>query len=225
MKKSFHYYDILLAVYAVALLISNIAATKLVTFGPIIADGGVILFPLVYIFDDIFTEVYGYSYARRAIWTAFGLMLLSIICFTLVGAMPPAAEYTNQAAFEAVLGFFPRIVTASLTAFLVGSFINSYVLARLKVKTNGQKLWLRLIGSTIFGTGLDTIIFCLIAFGGEISTVAMINYIIVGFCFKLLVEIVCLPITYRVVAFLKRRESSDTYDQQTDFSPFKFATK
>lgn len=221
MRKSFRYYDILLAIYAVALLVSNIAATKLVAFGPIIADGGVVLFPLVYIFDDIFTEVYGYPYARRAIWTAFCLMLLSIICFTLVGTMPPAAEYTNQAAFEAVLGFFPRIVVASLLAFLAGSFINSYVLAKLKVKTGERKLWLRLIGSTVFGTGLDTIIFCLVAFGGEISAGAMANYIAVGFCFKLLVEVVCLPITYLVVASLKRREGIDAYDKDTNFTFFR----
>lgn len=223
MKKYFRYYDIIVAIYASALLVSNIAATKLTAIGPLILDGGAILFPLVYIFDDILTEVYGYRYARRAIWTAFGIMLVSVLCFTVVGLLPPAAEYHNQEAYQAVLGFFPRIVAASLIAFLVGSFINSYVLAKLKIKTKGKHLWLRLIGSTVVGTGIDTVIFCLIAFGGEISSGSMLNYIAVGLIFKTFVEVLLLPITYRIVAILKQREKIDQYDTTTNFTPFKIS--
>ncbi len=132
-NENYRYFSIILAVYVAALLISNIAATKLVALGPLILDGGAVLFPLVYIFDDVMTEVYGYRRARRAIWTAFGVMLLAIGCFTLVRYLPAAAEYHDQAAYEAVLGFFPQIVMASLLAFLTGSFLNSYIVAKLKV--------------------------------------------------------------------------------------------
>ena len=130
MQKSFKYYDIILAVFAAVLLISNLAGTKLIAFGPITTDGGAVLFPLAYILGDILTEIYGYKYARRAIWTAFGIMLLAVAAFTVVRYMPPAPEYTAQASYEAVLGFFPRIVAASLAAFLTGSFLNSFVLAK-----------------------------------------------------------------------------------------------
>lgn len=226
MKKELKYYDIILAVFGAILLISNLSATKLISFdifpfGNIITDGGAILFPLAYIFGDVLTEVYGYKYARRAIWTAFGVMLLAVLAFTIVIGLPVAPEYTDQAAFEKILGFFPRIVIASLTAFLVGSFINSYVLAKLKIKTKGQKLWLRLIGSTFVGELLDTTIFALIAFGGILSSSDMVKFILIGWLFKTGVEIVLLPVTYRVIAFIKKAEKLDKYDKHTDFTPFK----
>jgi queuosine precursor transporter len=219
MRKSFKYFDIIVAVFAASLLISNLAATKLIAFGSIITDGGAILFPVVYILGDILTEVYGFKYARRAIWTGFGVMLLAILCFTVVRYMPPAADYHDQSAYEAVLGFFPRIVVASLAAYLVGEFLNAYVLAKLKIKTQGKKLWLRLIGSTFVGEFFDTIVFCLIAFGGVIGAQDMMIYIAVGWLFKTGVEIVMLPITYRVINFLKKKEKVDTYDKKTDFNP------
>lgn len=203
------------------LLISNLSATKLIAFGPIIMDGGAVLFPLVYILNDVLTEVYGYKYARRAIWVGFGVMLLAVLAFTVVRFMPVAAEYTDQQAFEAVLGFFPRIVLASLAAYLVGSFVNAFILAKLKVKTKGKKLWLRLIGSTAVGEMLDTVIFALVAFGGILSFGDMIVFILIGWGFKTLVEIIMLPITYKVIAMLKRREGVDIYDKKIDFTPFK----
>ena len=221
MTRNLRYYDVILALFAAVLLISNLSATKLIAFGPIITDGGAILFPLAYIFGDILTEVYGYKYARRAIWTAFGVMILAILAFTIVRYLPPADVYTDQKAFEAVLGFFPRIVLASLAAFLVGSFVNSYILAKLKVKTVGKKLWLRLIGSTFIGELLDTTVFAFIAFGGILFGKEMLIFIVVGWLFKTVVEIVLLPVTYRVIALIKKGEGLDEYDSGTNFSPFK----
>lgn len=218
---TFRHYDIVIALFVLCLLISNLAATKLVSAGSLILDGGAVLFPLTYILGDVLTEVYGYRYARRAIWLGFVGMVIAVGCFTIVGTMPYPPEYTSQEAYEAVLGFLPRIVAASLAAYLVGQFVNSYILAKLKIKTKGEKLWLRLIGSTLLGGFFDTIIFCLIAFGGILTGGDMLNYIVVGWLFKTGVEVLLLPVTYRVVAALKRAESVDIYDKSADFSPFK----
>lgn len=219
--KTYRYYDLILALFAAILLISNLTATKLIAFGPIISDGGAVLFPLTYIFGDVLTEVYGFKYARRAIWTGFGAMLLAIFAFTIVRYLPAAPEYNDQAAYEAVLGFFPRIVLASLAAYLVGEFLNAYVLAKLKIKTAGKKLWLRLIGSTFVGQMADTIIFAFIAFGGILTGMDMFRFIIIGWAFKTGVEVILLPVTYRVINALKMREGIDAYDTDTDFSPTK----
>lgn len=219
--KQFRYLDIIIALFAASLLISNLAATKLIAFGPIITDGGAILFPLIYIFNDILTEVYGYKYTRRAIWIGFTVMVVAIAAFTIVRYLPSAPEYTAQASYEAVLGFFPRIVLASLAAYLVGSFLNSFVLAKLKLRTKGKKLWLRLIGSTAVGELFDTIVFGLVAFGGILGFSDMVIFIVVGWLFKTGVEVVLLPVTYRVVAFLKKAEGIDTYDKKTDFNPLR----
>lgn len=220
-RVQFHYYDLILALFASVLLISNLTATKLIAFGPIIADGGGLLFPLVYIFGDVLTEVYGYRYARRAIWTGFGVMLLAVFAFTVVQYTPPAPAWANQGAYESILGFFPRIVLASLCAYLVGEFVNAFVLAKLKLRTGGRRLWLRLIGSTVAGELLDTTIFALIAFSGILGAKDMVIFILVGWTFKTAVEVVLLPVTYRVIAFLKRREGVDTYDKTTDFTPLR----
>lgn len=224
MKKSivtqgFRHYDLIIVGLVLCLLISNLAATKLVAVGPFILDGGAILFPLTYILDDILTEVYGYRFARRAIWTGLGGMLLAIACFTAVRYLPFPAEYADQHSYEAVLGFFPRIVLASLTAYLIGEFLNSFILAKLKVKTKGKKLWLRLIGSTMVGELFDTLIFCLVAFGGILKGWDMVNYVVVGWVFKVGVEVVLLPVTYKVVSVLKKAEGVDNYDTDTNFTP------
>ena len=220
----FLYYDLILALFVSVLLISNLTATKLIAFGPIIADGGAVLFPLAYILGDVLTEVYGFKYARRAIWSGLVVMLIAVFAFTVVQFAPGAPEYTAQAAYEATLGFFPRIVVASLAAYLVGEFVNSYILAKLKVKTAGRKLWLRLIGSTVVGGLLDSVIFCLIAFGGILSPNNMLVYIGVGWAFKTTVEIILLPVTYRIIAVLKKREGVDAYDQKTNLSIFGLST-
>lgn len=221
----YKYYDIILALFAGVLLISNLSATKLIEFGPIITDGGAILFPLAYIFGDILTEVYGYQYVRRAIWTGFLIMLVAVGSFTIVRYLPGAAVYEHQAAFEAVLGFFPRIVFASLAAYLIGEFMNAYVLAKMKLKTEGKYLGARLIGSTVAGQFVDTIVFGLIAFGGILGASEMIRFILIGWGFKVGVEIVFLPVTYKIVSFLKKAEKKDAYDKKTDFSPLKLAIK
>lgn len=217
----FRYYDIINALFVLCLLISNLAATKLVSAGPLILDGGAVLFPLTYVLGDILTEVYGYRYARRAIWLGFAGMILAVSCFTIVGYLPYPPEYTSQESYEAVLGFFPRIVAASLVAYLIGQFINSYLLAKLKVKTGGEKLWLRLIGSTLFGGFFDTVLFAIIAFGGILIGGDMVVFILVGWIFKTGVEVVLLPVTYRLVDILKRAEGTEAYDKAVDFSPFK----
>jgi uncharacterized integral membrane protein (TIGR00697 family) len=222
---NFKHYDIVLALFASVLLISNLSATKLIEFGPIITDGGAILFPLAYIFGDILTEVYGYQYARRAIWTGFAVMLLAVLSFTIVQYLPPAADWPNQEAFESILGFFPRIVFASLVAFLFGEFMNSYVLAKMKLKTQGKYLGGRLVGSTIVGQFVDTIVFALIAFGGILVGWDMVKFILIGWGFKVGVEIIFLPVTYSVVAYLKKSEGVDAFDKKTNFTPLKVSVK
>lgn len=222
-KKNYKYYDIVLALFAGVLLISNLSATKLIEFGPVITDGGAILFPLAYIFGDILTEVYGYKYARRAIWTGFAVMLLAVASFTIVQHLPAATDWPNQEAYESILGFFPRIVLASLIAYLFGEFINSFVLAKMKLKTKGKYLGMRLIASTVVGQFFDTIVFALIAFGGILTGWDMYKFILIGWGFKVGVEIVCLPITYTVVNKLKKIEKSDAYDKKTNFTPLKIS--
>ena len=219
------YYDLIIASFVSALLISNIAAVKLITIGGIITDGGAVLFPLVYIFGDVLTEVYGYAYARRAIWSGFGVMFVAVLAFTIVGQLPASPEWGLQQSYSDILGFFPRIVLASLVAYLFGEFVNATILARLKIKFGGKRLWIRLIGSTVAGQLIDTVIFGLIAFSGILSASSMLNFILVGWSFKTVVEVIMLPITYRVIKFLKAREHQDYYDKNTDFTPFKLSTK
>lgn len=210
-------YDIILALFCSALLISNIGATKLIQFGPevligsfpvlpVITDGGAFLFPLTYIFGDILAEVFGMSRARRAIITGFAVSVLASLIFLIVDSAPPAAEWPNQAAWHAVLGFVPRIVLASLLGYLTGQFLNAYVLVRLKARQAERHLWTRLLGSTVVGEFADTLVFCLVAWIGLVSASTMINFIMVGYLYKVLVEAAFLPITYRVIALVKRHE-------------------
>lgn len=220
------YYDIILASFVAFLLISNIGAVKLISFGSIITDGGAILFPLTYIFGDVLTEVYGYKYARRAIWTAFVIMAIASITFLLVGSAPAAPDWPNQTSWDNILGFVPRIVIASLAAFLVGQFLNSFVLAKLKVKYGKNKLWLRLIGSTIVGEFFDTTVFALVAFAGTgfLTGHDMVKFILQGWMYKTAIEVIMLPVTYRVISFLKKQEHRDAIDTKTNFTPFQITT-
>ncbi len=219
MDRRYRHYDQIMTLFAGVLLISNLGAVKLVAFGPILTDGGAVLFPLAYIFGDVLTEVYGYKHTRRAIWMGFFVMLLAVGALTVVRYLPPAPEWQDQKAFEAILGFFPRIVVASLVAYLFGEFVNSYILARMKVKSRGQHLWKRLIGSTLGGQFFDTVIFGLIAFGGLLGAWDMARFVAIGWAFKVGVEVAMLPITCRAVAWLKSQEQEDYYDLETDFSP------
>lgn len=201
-------YPYFAAVFVALLLISNIGAVKLIELGPIITDGGAILFPLVYIVGDILTEVYGFRAARRVILTAFAISILAAITFYLVQLAPAASDWENQEAFESILGFVPRIVLASVTAFLIGQLLNSYVLVKIKERTREKNLWLRLMGSTAIGQLADTIIFCTIAFYGVITGSQFLNYLLVGYLYKSAIEYLFVPITYRVIAIVKRHEPS-----------------
>jgi len=199
-------YPGVVAVFVALLLISNIGAVKLIEFGPFITDGGAFLFPLVYIVGDVLAEVYGWKAARRAIMLAFAMSALAGVTFWLVQISPPAEAWENQAAFEAVLGFVPRIVLASILGFLVGQLLNAYILVWIKKKTQERRLWARLLGSTVIGQFADTLVFCTIAFYGVITGGDFVTYVVVGFTYKTAVEVILLPVTYRVIASVKKRE-------------------
>lgn len=199
-------YPYVIAIFAALLLISNIGAVKLIEFGPFITDGGAFLFPLVYIVGDVLSEVYGLKAARRAIFLAFGLSILASLTFWAVQAAPPAESWGNQAAFEAVLGFLPRIVLASVCGFLVGQLLNAYVLVKIKERTDEKALWFRLVGSTVVGEFADTLTFCTIAFYGVITGEEFFRYLILGYFYKTALEVLLLPVTYRVIALIKRVE-------------------
>ncbi len=199
-------YPVIVGVFVGLLLISNIGAVKLIEFGPIITDGGVFLFPLVYIVGDILSEVYGFKAARKAIFIGFAMSILAALTFWLVQISPPAEAWGNQEAFESVLGFVPRIVLASVAGYLVGQLLNAWVLVKIKERTQEKALWLRLLGSTIIGEFADTIVFCTIAFYGVITGAEFLVYVAFGFAYKTLVEVVLLPVSYAVIGWVKRRE-------------------
>jgi uncharacterized integral membrane protein (TIGR00697 family) len=199
-------YPVIVGVFVGLLLISNIGAVKLIEFGPIITDGGVFLFPLVYIAGDILSEVYGFKAARKAIFIGFAMSILAALTFWLVQISPPAEAWDNQEAFESVLGFVPRIVLASVAGYLVGQLLNAWVLVKIKERTQEKALWLRLLGSTAVGEFADTIVFCTIAFYGVITGEEFLIYVAFGFAYKTLIEIVLLPLSYAVIGWVKRRE-------------------
>lgn len=196
----------MVGVFTALLVISNIGATKLIQVGPLLADGGAFLFPLVYVLGDVMTEVFGFRAARRAILLGFAMSVLAALTFLVVQVVPHPEAYGNQAAFEAVLGFVPRIVAASVGGFLVGQLLNAYVLVRIKERTAERALWLRLLGSTAVGQLADTVVFCTIAFYGVITGAEFANYVVTGYVYKVVVEVVLLPVTYPVIAAVKRRE-------------------
>jgi len=200
------------------LLISNVVAIKPITFGaislggfslPLVFDGGVFLFPLAYILGDVITEVYGWGASKRTIYVAFGLALLASLIIFLVQISPPAAGWENQEAFSAVLGFVPRIVAASLSAFLVGQLLNAWVLDRMRNKTGGRLLRTRLIASTVAGQLADTLIFCTVAFSGIITGKDFVMYVVLGYLVKVLAEVVLLPITTAVIKRVRAAETRE----------------
>ena len=201
-------YPVLATVFVSLLLLSNISATKLIAFGPFITDGGAFLFPLTYVLGDILSEVYGLKATRRVIWLGFALAVLAGFTLYMVQLAPPAPGWENQAAFESVLGFVPRILLASVCGYLVGEFLNSYVLVKIKERTLEKRLWLRLVGSTVVGEFADTLVFCTIAFYGVITGAEFVNYVIVGYIYKTMLEVFLLPVTYPVIGWVKRREPS-----------------
>lgn len=210
------HYPTIATLFVAFLLLSNIGATKLIEFdvGPLnlVFDGGAILFPLTYILGDVLSEVYGFKAARKAILLGFVVSILASLTFYLVQIAPPAADYENQAAFEAVLGFVPRIVAASICGYLVGQLINAWVLVALKERFGEKNLWVRLMGSTVAGEAVDTVVFCIVAWAGVMGWATIWNLMIVGFAYKVAVEAILLPVTYRVVGYMKRAEP--TYEEQ-----------
>lgn len=206
------------AAFVMALVLSNVITVKIVEVAGRQFDAGTILFPLTYLIGDVLTEVYGYRRARSLIWIGFGVNLVAIGIIQLAIALPAAGFWQeNEAAYETVLGTTWRIFLGSLAAYLVGEFANSYILARLKVATNGRFLWVRTIGSTVVGEGLDSVIFSVIAFAG--TGIALGNQIVTIWVIKVLWEVAATPLTYAVVTFLKRREGIDVYDRGTNFNP------
>ena len=216
----FRYYDILVSAFVAVLLVSNIVAPKFVAFGPFRFSGAQLLFPITYIFGDIFTEVYGYAGSRRAIWNGFFASALLTGISMIIVALPPSPEWPYQQAYETVLGFLPRLVIASLIAYWAGEFANSFIMARMKVITSGRHLWMRTIGSTAFGQAVDTVLVMVIAFAGVMSTSDIVTAIFSGYIGKVLYEAAATPITYAVVNGLKRAEGVDILDTHTDFNPF-----
>ena len=216
----FKYYDLCLSFFVVVLLISNLVAPKICQIGPLTLSGSQLLFPLTYIFGDIFTEVYGYAGSRRAIWHGFLAQALLTVLAIIIVYLPPAPGWGNQAAIETVFGFLPRLVLASLIAFWCGEFANSFVMAKMKIITKGEKLWARTISSTAAGQLVDTILMMVIGFGGTMSWDMIYNLIWSGYLVKVAYEVLATPLTYLVVNTLKKAEGVDLYDTDTDFNPF-----
>jgi queuosine precursor transporter len=224
----FRYYDFVMAAFVAILLLSNVLGASKVAqvwlpgIGYWPFGAGILFFPVSYVIGDVLTEVYGYARARRVIWAGTGAVLFMALMSWVVVALPPAPSWGNQGAYETIFGQVPRIVLASVCAFWAGEFVNSYVLARMKLMTGGRMLWTRTIGSTIAGEGIDSLIFYPLAFLGAAgwTTPLVIQVLFTQWALKVAWEILLTPVTYLVVGFLKRREGIDVYDQGTNFTPF-----
>jgi uncharacterized integral membrane protein (TIGR00697 family) len=217
---------VLSALFVTVLLTSNLIAVKLAAFGPWMLPAAVIVFPLSYLFGDVMTEVYGYAVTRRVIWLGFACNLIFVL-FIVFGGMLPGAPFwqpSDQAAYARILGFTPRLLAASFVAYLIGEFINSFVMARLKVLTRGRRLWTRTISSTVLGQGVDSAIFITGAFAGILPVNLLVQTVLTQWVFKSLYEVVATPLTYLIVGFLKRAERQDPFDVATDFNPFTLAS-
>ncbi|MCB1768335.1 MAG: queuosine precursor transporter [Candidatus Competibacteraceae bacterium] len=211
----------IVAGFVTSLLVANIIAVKLIEIGPWIMPAGVIIFPVSYILGDVLTEVYGYHRARQVIWLGFVCNLLAVLAIFLAQILPHPGFWDGQAAFGRILGYAPRLLLASFLAYLVGEFVNAYVLARMKILTQGRWLWTRTIGSTVVGQLLDSSVFIAVAFAGILPQEALITAIGVQWLVKCAYEAAATPVTYGVVGFLKRHEGVDVYDAGTNFNPLK----
>jgi len=220
-RRAYRYYDLVMAAFVTVLLCANlIGASKLATVFGFTFGAGVLFFPISYVFGDVLTEVYGYARARKVVWAGFGALLFASLMSAIVLAFPPASGWPHQGAFETVFGGTPRIALASLIAYFSGELTNSFVLAKMKVKTEGRLLWTRTIGSTIAGEAVDSLIFYPLAFLGVWTTRQVLAVMFSNYLIKVGWEAVMTPFTYRIVAFLKRAEGEDYYDRDTDFTPF-----
>jgi uncharacterized integral membrane protein (TIGR00697 family) len=222
------WFPVVTAVFVTCLIVSNIIAVKLVAIGPFFLPAAIIIFPIAYIFGDVLTEVYGYARARQVIWIGFACNLLAVIAIWIGGQLPAATFWAagvyetpeeSQQAFEAILGFAPRLLAASFVAYLFGEFLNSFVLAKMKLATHGRLLWTRTIGSTLVGQLADSAIFILLAFVGAVPAGTLGRLILTQWLVKSAYEALATPLTYTVVNYLKRVENQDYYDYDTNFNP------
>lgn len=209
---------IITTLFITSLITANVIAVKIISLGPFILPAAIFIFPLSYIFGDVLTEVYGYRQARKVIWLGFACNLIFVIFAWIGQILPPAPFWEGQEAYKSILGYTPRLLAASFAGYLVGEFVNSFILAKMKILTRGRWLWSRTIGSTIFGQGLDTTIFITIAFAGTPSFVPIM--ILYHWLAKTAIEVAATPLTYTIVNFLKKKEAIDTYDYETNFNPF-----
>ena len=205
--------------FVTCLIVSNIVAVKLAVIFGLILPAAVVIFPLSYILGDVLTEVYGYARARQVIWLGFACNLIAVLAIWVAGALPAAGLWDGDEAFQRILGQTPRILLASFLAYLVGEFINAYVLARLKLATEGRLLWLRTIGSTLIGQACDSAIFMTVTFAGILETGDLVAAAITQWLFKSAYEAAATPLTYAVVGFLKRREGREVFDRDLRFNP------
>jgi uncharacterized integral membrane protein (TIGR00697 family) len=220
-RRSYRHYDLVMAAFVAVLLCADlIGPGKVVQIGGFTFGAGILFFPISYIFGDILTEVYGYARTRKVVWAGFAALGFASLMSWLVVTLPPAPGWPHQEAYALVLGSTPRVVLGSLIAFWVGEFVNSFVLAKLKVKTQGRYLWLRAVTSTIFGQGIDTLIFYPVAFYGLWSDELLLKVMAGNYAIKVLWEVVATPLTYQVCGYLKRVEHEDYYDRDTNFTPF-----
>lgn len=231
-SRSYKYYDLILAAFVAVILSSNligvhkVSTVELPFYGEYIFGAGVLFFPISYLFGDILTEVYGYARSRRVIWAGFGALIFASVMAMAVTSLPqsPTMSPEQARAVNLIFGQTPRIVAASLTAFWAGEFVNSFVLAKMKIWTSGKLLWTRTIGSTIFGEMVDSLIFYPVAFLGVWSNEQVVSVMIGNYFIKVLWETAATPFTYIIVGFLKRAENEDYYDRETDFNPFHLET-
>ena len=213
---------IVVAVFITCLITANITAVKLISlFG---LPAAIVIFPISYIIGDILTEVYGYRQARRVIWLGFFCNFIAVIAIWVGQILPPASFWDGQVAYERILGYTPRLLLASFLAYLVGEFANAVVMAKMKIATSGRWLWLRTIGSTLIGQGLDSFLFMTLAFVGTIPLNALFTAVVVQWLAKSVYEAVVTPLTYIVVGFLKSKEGVDIYDRDTTFNPLSLRT-
>ena len=227
--QAFRYYDFVMAAFVAILLLSNVigagkvAQVVLPGIGPWPFGAGILFFPVSYVIGDVLTEVYGYARARRVIWAGTVAVVFMAFMSWVVVALPPAPNWTNQAAYATIFGQVPRIVLASVCAFWAGEFVNSYVMARMKVRTAGRHLWMRTIGSTVLGEGVDSLIFYPLAFLGAAGFTPglVVTVMFTQWALKVAWEVILTPVTYVVVAALKRAEGVDVFDRGTDFTPFR----
>lgn len=216
-KKQLHVYEMLAGLFVMTLIVSNIASIKVVAIGPLVFDAGTVLFPLSYIVGDIVTEVYGYRKMRSLLYVGVVSLILTMTTFWVVQILPASPDWPNQVAYESILGVVWRIVLASVAALFLGEIMNAYVMARMKVRSKGKKLWARMISSSVAGSAIDTVVFSTVAFLGTMPFDALAQLMITVFLIKITTEVVVSPLTIKIINIVKRREKIDTYEQPATY--------